>query len=98
MIAILYALSYEIPQKVQILGVIILAHWFAWKNVDNMIIFNTLPFQVRSITSESNPIQSGSVFYEHAKLTDTLYKHIVIFTMDGRLTIRMPNFLTIRNI
>ena len=59
---------------------------------DNMIdniytIFITVPFQVCSITDENKPLQSGSVFYEHAKLTGTLYKHRVIFTVDGRKTI-----------
>ena len=47
-----------------------LADWFAWKKVDDTIIFYTIfisvPFQVRSITSQKNPLQSGSVFYEHA--------------------------------
>ena len=53
-----------------------LADWFAWKKVDDTIIFYTIfisvPFQVRSITSQKNPLQSGSVFYEHAKLTGAL--------------------------
>ena len=62
--------------------------WFARKNVvDDTIIFFTLlitvPFQVQSITSESNPLQSGSVFYERAKLTGVIYKHGVIFAKDG---------------
>ena len=51
-------------------------------------IFNTVPFQVRSITHKNNPLQSGSVFYERAKLTGVLYKHRVIFTVDGRITKR----------
>ena len=42
-------------------------------------IFITVPFQVGSITDEINPLQSGSVFYEHAKLTGALYKHITYF-------------------
>ena len=31
------------------------------------------------------PLQSGSVFYKYAKLTGVLYKHRVIFTLDGRI-------------
>ena len=37
----------------------------------------TVPFQVRSITDENIPLQSGSVFYVHAKLTGAQYKHRV---------------------
>ena len=40
-------------------------------------IFTTVPFQVQSITSEIIPLQCGSVFYEHAKLTGALNKHRV---------------------
>ena len=45
----------------------------------------TNPFQVCSITDEIIPLQSGSVFYECAKLTGMLYKHRFIFTMDGNI-------------
>ena len=54
------------------------------------MIFNTIfiivPLQVCSITDENKPFQSGSVFYESAKLTGMLYKHRVIFTVDGCIT------------
>ena len=50
-------------------------------------IFITVPLQVHSITNEIIPLQSGSVLYEHAKLTGVLYKHRVIFTKDGRITL-----------
>ena len=50
-------------------------------------IFITVPFQVCSITDKNNPLQSGSVFYKHAKLTCGQYKHIVIFTKNGRITL-----------
>ena len=46
-------------------------------------IFITVPFQFCSITDETNPFQSGSVFYERTKLTGALYKHIIIFTRVG---------------
>ena len=66
-----------------------LTDWFASKNVDGTIIFYTIfitvPLQVCSITNEIIPLQSGSVFYERAKLTGVLYKHRVIFAMDGCL-------------
>ena len=52
-----------------------LADWFAQKNVYDTII-----------TDKNNLLQSGSVFYEHAKLTGTLYKHRVIITVDGCIT------------
>ena len=45
-------------------------------------IFITVPFQVGSITNKIIPLQSGSVFYEHAKLTGALYKHRVIFAIE----------------
>ena len=70
-----------------------LANWFARKNVNDTIvisiytIFITVPFQVCSITDKNNPLQSGSVFYKHAKLTCGQYKHIVIFTKNGRITL-----------
>ena len=56
-----------------------LADWFAWKNIDDSIIFITVPLQVRSITDEIIPLQSGSVSYKRAKLTGSLYKHRVIY-------------------
>ena len=49
-------------------------------------IFITVPFQVRTITDKNNSLQSGSVFYERAKLTGELNQHRVIFTKDGRIT------------
>ena len=46
---------------------------------------------VRALMAESDvyiyPLQSRSVFYECAKLTGALFKHRVIFTKDGRITI-----------
>ena len=39
--------------------------------------------QVRSITPNIVPLQSGSVFYEPTKLTGAQYKHRYIFTLDG---------------
>ena len=48
----------------------------------------TVPFQVCSIAGKNKPFQSGSVFYERAKPTGELYKHRVIFTVDGRITLR----------
>ena len=41
-------------------------------------IFLTVPFQVRSITAKINPLKSGSLFYERAKLTGALHKHRII--------------------
>ena len=63
-------------------------------------IFITVPLQVHSITDENIPLQPGSVFYEHAKLTGALNKHRVILTKDGRITtwdsvcLSMPTLLT----
>ena len=52
---------------------LMLTDWFARKNVDDTVIFVAIFItgtkQVRSITDEFVPLQSGSVFYEHAKLT-----------------------------
>ena len=45
--------------------------------------FITVTNQVRLITDYNNPLQSGSVFYEHAKLTGAQHKHRYIFTEDG---------------
>ena len=45
-------------------------------------MFITAPFQVRSITDENNPFQSGIVFYEHATMTGMPYEHRVIITID----------------
>ena len=56
---------------------VLLTDWFARKD-DTVIFtttFNTVMNQVRSITDNNNPLQSGSVFYEHAKLTGAQYKH-----------------------
>ena len=50
-------------------------------------MFITVPFRVRSITDENKPFQSGSVFYKCAKLCRMLYKHRVILTVDGRITL-----------
>ena len=50
-------------------------------------IFITVPFQVLSITDKNDPLQSGSVFYERAKLTGAQFKHRVIFTVDGHITV-----------
>ena len=53
---------------------ILLTDWFARKNVDDTVIFVTIFItgtnQVGLITDNIVPLQSGSVFYEHAKLTD----------------------------
>ena len=51
------------------------------------VTFLIVLFQVGSITAENKPFQSGSVFYEPAKLTSALYKHRVIFTVDGLITL-----------
>ena len=66
-----------------------LAYWFARKSVDKKIFIQYLfcSLRVCSITDQIIPLQSGSVFLEHAKLTGALYKHRVIFTKDGRITI-----------
>ena len=45
-----------------------------------------VPFQVCSITDELQPFQSGSVFYESARLTSAPYDHVVIITVDGLIT------------
>ena len=54
-----------------------LTYWFAQKNVDDTVIFVAIFFtgtnQVRSITDNIVPLQSGSVFYERAKLTGAQY-------------------------
>ena len=46
----------------------LLTDWFAQKNADNKVIFVTIFItatnQVRSITHNIVPLQSGSVFYE----------------------------------
>ena len=55
----------------------VLNNWFARRNVDNMVIFVTIFItgtnQVCSITDNIVPLQSGSVFYERAKLTGAQY-------------------------
>ena len=60
----------------------LLTDWFARKNVDDTVIFVTIFItgtkQVRSITDEFVPLQSGSVFYKGAKLTGAQYKYRVI--------------------
>ena len=60
--------------------VIVLTDCFAQKNVDDTVIFFTIFITdvnlVRSITDNIVPHQSGSVFYERAKLTSVQYKHI----------------------
>ena len=56
---------------------LLLTDWFAQKNLDNMVIFVTIFItgknQVRSITNNNIPLQSGSV----------------IFTLDDRITLRL---------
>ena len=49
--------------------------------------------QVRSITDNNISLQSGSVFYERAKLTDAQYKHrVVLYTVRARIpNIWIPN-------
>ena len=58
---------------------LLLTDWFARKNVDYMVIFVTIFItgkkQVRSITNDIVPLQSGSVFYKRSKLTGAQYKH-----------------------
>ena len=49
-------------------------------------MFIIVPFQVRSITDELQPFQSGSVFYKRTTLTNAPYEHRVVFTVDGRIT------------
>ena len=65
---------------------ILLTDWFARKNVDNTVIFVTIFIigtnQICLITNNIIPLQSGSVFYERAKLTGAQYKHRVIFPLD----------------
>ena len=60
---------------------------FARKNVDDTVIFATMFItgmnQVHLITNNIDPLQSGSVFYERAKLTGVQYKHRYIFSLDG---------------
>ena len=41
---------------------IVLTGWFARKNVGDMIILITVPFQVRSITNKNDPLQYGSLY------------------------------------
>ena len=58
--------------------IILLTDWFAQKNIDNTVMFVTIFItgskQVCSITDEFVFLQSGSVFYERAKLTAAQYK------------------------
>ena len=58
---------------------ILLTDWFARKNVDNTVIFVTIFIigtnQIRLITNNIIPLQSGYIFYERAKLTGAQYKH-----------------------
>ena len=65
----------------------LLTDWFARKNVDDTVIFVTIFItgtnQVHLIPHNIVPLQSGSVFYERAKLTGAQYKHRYIFTLDG---------------
>ena len=57
----------------------LLTDWFARKNLDDTVIFVTIFItgknQVCLITDNTVPLQSGSVFYECAKLTGAKYKH-----------------------
>ena len=60
------------------------------------LVVIAFPFQFGSITEENKPFQSGSVFYEAFKLTGALYKHRVIFTVDGLIiTVLIIFFLDI---
>ena len=75
----------------------LLTDWFARKNIDNMVIFVTIFItgmnqvrlitnnigtnQVRWITNNIVPLQSGSVFYERAKLTGVQYKTSSLFLL-----------------
>ena len=65
---------------------VLLTDWFAQKNLDDTVIFVTIFItgtnQVRPITDNIVPLQSGSVFFERAMLTGTQYKHRYIFTLD----------------
>ena len=42
---------------------IVLTDWFAQKNLGDTVIFDTIFIQVRSITDNIVPLQSGSVLY-----------------------------------
>ena len=80
----------KVTLKINVMSIPLLADWSARKNVDNTILLQYLLlflYRFVSITNEIIPLQSGSVFYEQAKLTSTLYKHRVIFTKDGRITL-----------
>ena len=76
--------EYSKPSSRTFTGLVLrlLTDWFAPKNLDNTVIFVTIFFtgtkQVPSITDNNVPLQSGSVFYEHAKLTGAQYKHSYI--------------------
>ena len=54
---------------------------------DNTVIFKTIFItgtnQVRSFNNKFVLLQSGSVFYKRAKLTNAQYRQRVIFTSDG---------------
>ena len=73
-----FALSYDLPLDQ-------LVTWGIEKTrlEFNIAIFITITKQVRSIIDKFVLLQSGSVFYKHAKLTSAQYKHRVIFTLDG---------------
>ena len=73
----------------------------AQKNRDNTVIFDKIFItgtnQVRAITDNIVPLQSGSVFYKRAKLTGPKYKHRYIFTLDGnhRVIFTLDDHITI---
>ena len=56
-----------------------LTNLYAQKNVDDTVIFVTIFItganQVCLTTDDIVPLQSGSVFYERAKLAGAQYKH-----------------------
>ena len=76
---------------------LLLTDWFARKNVDDTGIFVTIFItgmnQVRSITDKFVPLQSGSVFYERAKLTGAQYKRRYSFIppLDGIVWVQRVN-------
>ena len=68
-------------------GLLVFTDMFARKNRDVTVIFDKIFItgtnQVHLIPHNIVPLQSGSVFYERAKLTGAQYKHRYIFTLDG---------------
>ena len=63
-------------------------NWLVCPNVDDSYICYNIYYWYEtgsfiSITDKFVPLQSGSVFYEHSKLTSAQYKYRYILTLDG---------------